>query len=113
LGGIVRNLGGVAESVGGVEDHVHLLASLKTTHCVADLVRDLKRDSSNWATDNFDPTFGWQEGYGIFTVSAGHVKAVNSYIGGQEIHHQKVNFLDEFKTLLAKNGVKYEPKYLV
>ena len=40
LGGAVRGLGGVAESVGGVEDHVHILASLKASHRLADFMRE-------------------------------------------------------------------------
>ena len=34
LGGIVKNIDGVPESVGGTNDHVHLLLSLKPTHCL-------------------------------------------------------------------------------
>ena len=112
LGGIVRNQGGVAEAVGGVEDHVHLLASLRTTHCLADFMRDLKKDSSNWAAENFDRDFAWQEGYAVFSVSATHIEPVRHYIAEQEKHHHKTNFLDELKTLLEKNSVQYDPKYL-
>ena len=96
----------------GVEDHVHILASLKTTHCIADIVRDLKKDSSAWAAENFDREFSWQEGYSVFSTSANHAEAVRGYIAGQEEHHRKTNFLDELKSLLEKNGVKYEEKYL-
>jgi putative transposase len=112
IGGIIRNQGGVAEAVGGVEDHVHILASLKTTHCIADIVRDLKKDSSSWAAENFEREFSWQEGYSVFSTSANHAAAVRGYIAGQEEHHQKTDFLAELKSLLEKNGVKYEEKYL-
>jgi REP element-mobilizing transposase RayT len=112
LGGIVRNLGGVAEAVGGVEDHVHLLLNLKTTHCIADLMREVKKDSSAWANENFGRHFGWQEGYSAFTVSQTHAKAVREYIGTQEQHHRKADFRSELKTLLEKNGVSYDPKFL-
>ncbi len=112
LGGIVRNQGGVAEAAGGVADHVHLLVSLRTTHCLADSVRDLKKDSSNWTAENFDHGFSWQEGYAVFSVSAMHIEPVRTYIAGQEEHHQKANFLDELRKLLEKNGVAYDPKYL-
>jgi putative transposase len=112
FGGIIRNQGGVAEAVGGVEDHVHLLVSLKTTHCIADLMRDLKKDSSSWAAENFEKDFSWQEGYSVFSVSTNHAEAVKGYIATQEARHRKTNFLDELKTLLEKNGVKYEEKYL-
>ena len=41
LGGIIRGMNGVAEIVGGVDDHVHIMASLRPVHCVADVMRDL------------------------------------------------------------------------
>ena len=69
LGGIIRGMNGVAEIVGGVDDHVHLLASLRPVHCVADVMRDLKKDSSTWVKENFNRSFSWQEGYAAFTVS--------------------------------------------
>lgn len=46
LGGIIRGMNGVAEIVGGVDDHVHLLASLRPVHRIADVMRDLKKDST-------------------------------------------------------------------
>jgi len=112
LGGTIRGLGGVAETVGGVEDHVHLLVSLKTVHAPADVVRELKKASSVWAAENHERGFGWQEGFAIFTVSHTHTAAVREYIANQEAHHRQVSFIDELRTLLEKNGVKYDPKYL-
>ena len=113
LGGTVRGLGGVAEAVGGVEDHVHLLVSLKTTDAPADLVRELKKASSVWAAQEHEPLFAWQEGYAIFTVSWTHAAAVRRYIGGQEDHHRQTVFLDELERVLERNGVEYDPRYLV
>jgi len=49
LGGIIKGMHGVPEIVGGVEDHVHILASLRPVHCIADVLRDLKKESSMWA----------------------------------------------------------------
>ena len=113
LGGTVRGLGGVAEAIGGVEDHVHVLASLKTTDAPANVVRELKKASSVWAAENHEPVFGWQEGYAIFTASWTHCPVLRRYIAGQEEHHHKTPFADELKRLLEKNGVKYDPKYLL
>ena len=64
LGGIIKGMNGVPEIVGGVEDHVHILASLRPVHCIADVLRDLKKESSTWARENFDRRFTWQEGSG-------------------------------------------------
>jgi putative transposase len=113
LGGTIRGLEGVPLKVGGVEDHVHALIGLKTTHCLADFVRELKKASSVWAVQNHERNFEWQEGYSIFTVSVSMMETVSAYIGRQEEHHRKLTFGEELKQFLEKHGVKYDPKYLV
>jgi hypothetical protein len=112
LGGTIRGLGGVAEQVGGVEDHVHLLMSLRTTDTLADLVREIKKASSVWLGEQFDPLFSWQEGYSIFSVSYTHSLALRRYIQTQEAHHRKTSFLEELKRMLVRNGVKFDPRFL-
>ncbi len=111
LGGTVRGLGGVAEAVGGVDDHVHLLVSLGTTVAVADVVRELKKASSVWARQH-EQEFAWQEGYGVFSASWTHAQELRRYIANQEEHHRQKTFAEEFKRLLERNGVNYDPKYL-
>jgi putative transposase len=113
LGGTVRGLGGIAEAVGGVEDHVHLLISLKTTDAPADFVREMKKASSVWAAENHEPDFRWQEGYSIFSASWTHLPVLRRYIANQEAHHRKTPFADELRRLLERNGVGYDPKYLL
>ena len=113
VGGTVRGFGGVAEAVGGVEDHVHLLVGLRTTHAPADLVRELKKSTSLWAAEKHEPLFSWQDGYSIFSVSWTNVSVVRRYIENQEMHHHNTTFVDEMKRMLEKNGVKYDPKYLL
>ena len=77
LGGIIRAANGVAESIGGVADHVHLLVGLRATHCLADVLRELKSVSSGWMHDEIGlHAFTWQEGYGAFKVSASQCNAV-------------------------------------
>jgi len=113
LGGIIRGMNGVAEIVGGVEDHVHLLTSLRPVHRIADVMRDLKKDSTNWVKENFEQQFAWQEGYAAFTVSPSATHSVKNYIANQEAHHRKYSFVDELKELLEKAGIEYEEKYLL
>lgn len=77
LGGCVKKLDGVPVEIGGVADHVHLLVGLRATHCLADVVREIKTASSRWIHEELRvPRFGWQEGYGAFTVSRSNVQAV-------------------------------------
>src|SRR5215475_949452 len=67
LGGTISGLGGFPQGVGGTADHVHLLVGLKATHCLADVLRELKRPSSQWVHETFGLSeFAWQEGYGAF-----------------------------------------------
>jgi REP element-mobilizing transposase RayT len=106
-------MNGVPEIVGGIEDHVHLLASLRTTHRLSDVVRDLKKDSTNWIRDNFDRRFTWQEGYAVFTVSPSKIGEVHDYIAAQHIHHAKRAYIDELKGLLVRAGIEYDERYLL
>ena len=100
-------------AVNGVSDHVHLLVGLRATHCLADVLRDVKRASSAWVHETIgDREFEWQEGYGAFTVSASLRETVARYIAGQEKHHRKKVFQDEYIELLERCGVKYDPRYL-
>ena len=113
LGGIIRGMNGVPEIVGGVEDHVHILASLRSVHCIAHLLRDLKKDSTNWVKENFNRGFAWQEGYAAFTVSPSRRDSVKNYIANQEAHHRRHAFADELRGLLEMAEVEYEDKYLL
>ncbi len=109
----MRGLGAVPEVVGGVADHVHLLVSLKATHCLADFMRELKKASSVWVHEELKLNgFAWQEGYAAFTVSASARDAVRDYIARQEEHHRKKTFREELVEMLEKAGVVYDPRYL-
>ena len=73
---------GLLLAVGGTADHVHLLIELPAALSVADAMRLVKANSSKWARETF-PThaeFGWQTGYGAFTVSASATDDVIRYI---------------------------------
>ena len=102
----MRGMNGVAEIVGGVEDHVHLLASLRPVHCIADVMRDLKKDASSWAKGNFDRGFAWQEGYGAFSVSLSQMDATIKYVQNQAQHHKKRSFADEMAHILRLHGIE-------
>jgi len=112
LGGIVRGLGAFPEGVGGVADHVHLLVGLKATHCLADFMRELKKQSSKWIQQKYRIEFQWQEGYSGFTVSPSARKRVRGYIANQAKHHRQKSFREELIELLKKAEIKYDPQYL-
>jgi len=113
LGGAIRRTGAVADAVGGVADHVHLLFGLRATHCLAELVQDIKTASSKWVHREVGQRiFSWQEGYGAFTVSPTQRATVKRYIANQEQHHRKKSYQQEYLELLNKAEVEFDPKYL-
>ena len=113
LGGTIRGLGGSAEGVGGVADHIHLLVGLKATHCLADVMRELKKGSSLWVHREIgDVSFAWQEGYAAFTVSATSRAMVRKYIANQEVHHRSAAFGEELVAMLEKAKVDFDSNYL-
>ncbi len=113
LGGILRGLNGVSEGFGGTEDHIHILASLRAAHCLADVVRDLKSCSSKWVHEVIgNPLFGWQDGYGSFTVGKSQIEEVRQYIRNQKEHHRKKTFQEEFLDLLRENCIDYDERFL-
>jgi putative transposase len=113
LGGTIKGLGGVSLQVGGIEDHVHLLFGLKPTHCLSDLMRELKRTSSIWVhTEIGEKRFAWQEGYAAFTVSPSTCSSVRAYIQNQREHHRRATFREELVDLLQRSGIEYDERYL-
>ncbi|RYD18981.1 MAG: IS200/IS605 family transposase [Verrucomicrobiaceae bacterium] len=114
LGGVIRRLDGIPESIGGIADHVHLLVGLKSTHCLADFVRDLKKAGTTWIRETTPngSKFTWQNGYAAFTVSATSRSAVREYITNQEEHHRTKSFREELVAMLDKAGIPYDPQYL-
>src|SRR4051812_38663782 len=90
LGGCLKTIGAIPIAVGGTADHVHLLIGLKATHCLAHVVKEIKVASSKWVHNEIRQSkFGWQGGYGAFTVSTSQLERVRQYVLNQEKHHQK------------------------
>ncbi len=100
--------------LGGIEDHVHVLARQARTITLAGWIRELKRTSSLWLKERPDGPEGsqWQAGYGAFSVRQSQGAAVQQYIARQEIHHRRVSFQDELRTLLDRHGIAYDERYL-
>lgn len=109
LAGIAKNIGANFIEIGGTADHVHLLLSLPSDLSISKAVNLLKSNSSKWLNQNGN-RFAWQQGYAAFSVSASNRKAVIQYIRDQEKHHRGRDFIEEFRTLLEKHGVKFDEK---
>ncbi len=111
LYGIAKNLRMEMLAAGGTRNHVHILVALPAAESLSDSVRDLKANSSRWMKENGDD-FGWQEGFGAFSVSASQIPVVKTNIRNQLEHHRKRSFEDEFLALLKKSGIPDDAKYV-
>ena len=94
-------------------DYVHLLVGLKSTPCLSDFMRELKKATSLWVHEQIGyAAFRWQEGYGVFTVSSNSRSQVRNYIANQEEHHRTRTFGEALVELLEREGVEYDSRYL-
>jgi putative transposase len=114
LGGICKTLESPPIIIGGIADHVHILCLISKNHAVSKVIGELKRVSSLWSKTKGGvlTKFHWQNGYGAFSIGRSEVNAVRAYIEGQEEHHRKKTFQEEFRSFLADYGIEYDERYI-
>ena len=101
-------------AINGMPDHIHIYMGIKPSQSVADLIREIKTNTSKWVNEkNFTKQrFEWQEGYGVFSHGKSDSSNVIAYIENQELHHKKTTFLEEYRGFLQKFEVEYNEQYL-
>lgn len=113
INGISKNEDGKLLECGGTENHIHLLISLPPKRAIIDFVRVIKTNSSKWLHEELSfNKFGWQNGYGFFSVSYSELEKVRTYIQNQADHHKKISFKEEFLLFLKKNCIAYDENYI-
>lgn len=112
--GIVKNHRQKLIAINGMPDHVHILIGLKPSMALADLVREIKADSTNFINKEklARGRFNWQEGYGAFSYGHSQLDRIIRYIQNQERHHARHSFKDEYMTLLRKFDIAFDEKYV-
>jgi putative transposase len=95
-------------------DHTHLLVGLRPSHCLSDLVRDVKNASTNfinrrrWVLGRFS----WQEGFGAFSYGHSQLTGIINYIRDQEQHHAKKTFRQEYVQFLKKYQIAHDERFI-
>lgn len=114
IGGTLRAKKGYLIEIGGTKDHIHILARLSPSLAVADVVRDVKANSSRWMNEQPETTlsFEWQKGYGAFTVSYSRIESVQIYIRNQMDHHRTRTFQEEYVEFLKRHNIEFRLEYL-
>jgi REP element-mobilizing transposase RayT len=114
MASVFRAVGCPTQAGNGTADHCHWLFRLGRTVTLADVVEEVKKQSSRWLKTKGESFrhFAWQAGYGAFSVSASNLPAVGGYIAQQKDHHRTLSYQDEVRTLLRRYGVDFDERYL-
>ena len=109
---IFRALKSPSLLINGTTDHIHILFALGRTITVADLVEEVKTDSSKWikTKDREFKNFHWQAGYGAFSIGQSNVETLKRYIQRKKKYHQRVTFQDEYRKFLHSYHVDYDER---
>ena len=112
--GIITNKKQKLIQINSMPDHIHILIGITSEIAISDLVRDIKRNATQFINRKrwIAGKFMWQEGFAAFTYSHSQLKDVIAYIENQEIHHSHKTFKEEYLELLKRFDVPYNPKYV-
>ena len=115
MAGVAKGMDGFALKIGGYFEHVHLLIRIPAKIAVARFVGELKANTSKHINETSGKIlkFGWQDGYGAFTVSTSAKDQVARYIENQMEHHSSEPFETEYLRLLDKHEVEYDPRFVL
>lgn len=114
MASIFRALKSPSLTIEGTADHLHILFSLGRVMRVADLVEEVKTESSKWIKTKGPEfrRFHWQNGYGAFSIGQSGVAALKRYIHDQKQHHKRVTFQDEYRKFLKRYQIEYDERYV-
>jgi putative transposase len=101
--------------INGMSDHVHLLCRQNKNMSISEYMKKLKSNSSRLAKKKGEAyaNFGWQDGYGAFSVGFRELDQIKGYIAKQKKHHANKNyFKEEFLRLVVEHGLEYDEQYI-
>ena len=81
----------VIDRINGYVDHVHCLIALRSTQSLAQVINQIKGESSRWINKNklTKEHFEWQTDYFACSVGESAIAALRAYIDNQALHHGK------------------------
>lgn len=114
IGRVIKLSKSIPININGTEDHLHVLCIMSKNISLADLLEDIKRNSSRWikTKNEYYRNFAWQGGYSGYSVSQSKVEVVDRYIENQKEHHKHHTFREEYLQFLKENGIEYNEEYL-
>jgi REP element-mobilizing transposase RayT len=112
--GVVKLKGQKLLAINGMPDHIHIFIGMTPNCCLSDLVREIKKSSTNFINENklASHRFAWQEGFGAFSYSFAQKQVIINYVLNQKEHHRKLTFRDEYVRFLKEFEIEYDAEYL-
>ena len=86
--------------------------SLSKNIAFSDLIGQLKGASSKRLKEKGLRDFGWQNGYGAFSVSESNVESVTAYILNQAEQHRKISYQEEIREIFKRHRVAFDERYV-
>jgi putative transposase len=80
----------IIHAINGTADHIHLIASVPPTLAIAEFVKNIKGSSAHYVNHALSPAsrnFGWQAGYGVFSLGRKQLEQAVTYVLNQKSHH--------------------------
>ena len=90
------------DSINGHTDHFHCLIGLNADMSIAKAMQLIKGESASWMNKQqlTKFKFEWADEYFAVSVSESMLDKVRAYIAGQEEHHRKKSFQEEYQTFI-------------
>ena len=91
-------------ALNGMPDHIHLLVTMPSTLCIAQLAKQVKGVSSRFANLALfkHAEFKWQGSYGAFSISRWDADKIVGYIKDQKKHHVEQSVVDEWEQMFEE-----------
>jgi len=112
--GILNEQDSLCLEINSVADHVHVLFYLNKNAALAQVIMQAKKGASRWMKTQGPryAAFGWQNGYGAFSVSQSNIEGVRQYIANQAEHHRKITFQEELRAFFKRHEMEYDERYV-
>ncbi len=82
-------LGTIIHAIDGIENHIHVVASIPPKISISDFVQKIKGSSTHYLNHLYhgEDMFGWQRGYGVFSLGRKQLEQAVIYVKNQKEHH--------------------------
>jgi putative transposase len=82
----------ITHAIGGIQDHMHVVVSVPPKLSISDFVKAIKGSSAHYLNHGLNhpgASFGWQRGYGAFSLGSKQLAQAVAYVRNQKQHHRQ------------------------